>query len=422
MTRILFTTWEGGGHVAPALSVARQTQQLGLEVLVLSDEANRAAAEALGLAFQSWRRAPNRLTPGSPKDGVRDWAAPTPIAVIDDVCAEVICGPAAAYGADVREILAEFPADLVVSNELLFGALMGAEAAGVPFALLTGNLWPFPTRTDMPPFGPGLPPAQDSADEARDLNIRQVLLSLYERHLPALNESRARLGLPPLEHFFDQTAGARKILLSVAQAFDFSADPAPAPFAYIGPMIRDPEWVAPTGAALPQGDLPLVLISSSTLYQAQEDMLRRCIAAVAGEPVRAIVTLGPALDPEAFADAPPNVTVLASASHDAIVPHCAAVISHAGHGTVVRPLLHGVPLISLPMGRDQADNAARVAARGAGITLSQTAAPEEIRSALRQILAEPAFRAAAARLGDAIKKEIDGGAKAARLLAQALGG
>ena len=353
---------------------------------------------------------------------MRDWAALTPMAVIDDVCAEVICGPAAAYGADVRETLQAFRADLVVSNELLFGALMGAEAAGVPFAILTGNLWPFPTRTDMPPFGPGLLPAEDAVDEARDANIRQVLVSLYERHLPALNAARAELGLAPQTHFFEQVAGARKILLSVAQSFDFGANPPPAPFAYIGPMVRDPEWVAPQATSLPKGEDPLVLISSSTLYQAQEDMLRRCIAAVAGEPVRAILTLGPALNPEAFADAPSNVTVLASASHDALVPHCAAVISHAGHGTVVRPLLHGVPLVSLPMGRDQADNAARVAARGAGITLSQTAPPEEIRAALRRVLGEPGFREAAARLGAEIRREIDGGAKAARLLAEAEAG
>lgn len=421
MTRILFTTWEGGGHVAPALAAAQQTRRLGLDVLVLSDEANRAAAEALELPFQAWRRAPNRLSAGSPQDNVRDWAAPTPMAVIEQVCRDVICGPAAAYGADVRETLQGFPADLLVSNELLFGALMGAEAAGAPFCILTGNLWPFPTRDDMPPFGPGMLPAANDFERGTEASIRAALQSIYGLQLPALNQARAALGLPPLADFFAQLAPARKILLSVAQAFDFGADPPPAPFAYIGPMIRDPDWVGREAAALESDTRPLVLISTSTLYQAQEDMLRRCIAAVAGEPVRAIVTLGPALDPAAFGDAPANVTVRASASHDALVPQCAAVISHAGHGTLVRPLLHGVPLVSLPMGRDQLDNAARVAARGAGLTLPQEAAPEAIREALRRVLREPTFRAAAERLGKAIRAEIDGGAKAARLIAETAG-
>lgn len=298
--------------------------------------------------------------------------------------------------------------------------MMGAEVAGRPFALLTGNLWPFPTRPDLPPFGPGLLPAADASDGARDAAIRNALCMVYDQHAPALNRARAEAGLPPLARFFDQLAPARRILLSVAQAFDFGADPPPAPFAYIGPMIRDPEWVQPAAAEPSRaGARPLVLISSSTLYQAQEDMLRRCVEAVRGEPVEAILTLGPALDPALFREVPENLQVLASASHDALVPRCAAVISHAGHGTVVRPLLHGVPLVNLPMGRDQLDNAARVAARGAGLTLSPEAAPEEIRAALRRVLAEPGFRAAAGRLGAAIRAEIDGGAKAARLLAEA---
>src|SRR5690606_24863339 len=56
--RFLFTTFEGGGHVPPALLVARRLRERGHDVLVLSDTANRDQAEAQGLTFRSWRRAP----------------------------------------------------------------------------------------------------------------------------------------------------------------------------------------------------------------------------------------------------------------------------------------------------------------------------------------------------------------------------
>lgn len=418
--RVLFTTWEGGGHVGPALTAARAVHNLGHEVLVVSDGANAAATRALGLPFQPWRTAPNRPQAGDRADAVRDWAAQTPIAVIDELAEAVLCGPAAHYAADVRAVLREFPADLVVSNEMLFGAMLGAEAAGTPFAILVGNLWPFPTRPDLPPFGPGLAPAANDGEHARDDAIRAALLAVYETHLPALNAARAAHGLAPLAHVFDQFAPARRILLAVAEAFDFGVRPPPAPFAYVGPMIADPAWVAQP-ADPEQDPRPLILISSSTLYQAQEDMLRRCMAALAGEPVRAVLTLGPALDPADFSDAPPNVTVLASASHDALAPRCAAVISHAGHGTIMRPLMLGKPLLNLPMGRDQRDNAARVEARGAGLTLPQEAAPETIRAALRRLLAEPGYSESAKTLGAAIRTEADGGAKAARLIEEICG-
>lgn len=417
--RLLFTTWEGGGHVAPALTIAARAAEQGAEVRVISDEANRHAAERLGLAFRAWRRAPNRLQAGAADDPLRDWDASGPDEVIERLCQGVICAPALAYAEDVREALAEEPADLVVTNELLFGAMMGAEAAGVRFAVLTGNLWPFHTREDIPPFGPGLAPATDDLERMRDTAIRAAVTMAYENRRAALDAAREALGLPALERFFDQLQGAVSILVGVSRAFDFNATP-PQPFAYAGPLVSDPEWAQATDVR--PGARPLVLISTSTLYQRQEDLMRRCIEAMRGEPVDAIATLGPALDPADFTGAPENVEVLASGSHDAIAPRCAAVISHAGHGTILRPLMLGVPLVNLPMGRDQPDNAARVAARGAGITLAPDSDVAAIRAALREVLAEPRYRENARAFGREIAKEADGGARAAEILRAAARG
>jgi UDP:flavonoid glycosyltransferase YjiC (YdhE family) len=55
------------------------------------------------------------------------------------------------------------------------------------------------------------------------------------------------------------------------------------------------------------------------------------------------------------------------------------------------------------MGRDQPDNAARVEARGAGLTLSPDAAPSDIRAALARLLEEPAFRGSARRLAERLE-------------------
>jgi UDP:flavonoid glycosyltransferase YjiC (YdhE family) len=54
-----------------------------------------------------------------------------------------------------------------------------------------------------------------------------------------------------------------------------------------------------------------------------------------------------------------------------------------------------VPLLLLPLGRDQAFNAAGVVAHGAGLQLPPTADPTAIAAALRRLLDEPGFRAAA---------------------------
>lgn len=67
--------------------------------------------------------------------------------------------------------------------------------------------------------------------------------------------------------------------------------------------------------------------------------------------------------------APKGVTLLPSAPHDAVMKEVSLVITHGGHGTVSRALRNSLPMLLMPMGRDQNDIALRVEARGAGLTL-----------------------------------------------------
>jgi UDP:flavonoid glycosyltransferase YjiC (YdhE family) len=58
-------------------------------------------------------------------------------------------------------------------------------------------------------------------------------------------------------------------------------------------------------------------------------------------------------------------------------------------------LAHGVPLLVLPLGRDQAFNAGRVEDLGAGIRLPLHAPADQVRAAIRTLLTDASFRAAA---------------------------
>ncbi len=402
----LFTTFEFGGHVTPALAVAARLQARGRRVLVLCDEATRPEAEGFGLPFRAWTTAPNRPDKAVANEPLRDWECETPAAVVELLLDKLMTGPAAAYAADTAAALDANPGAEVVSQELLLGCMLAAEARGRPLTLLTANVWPLPTRDDVPPFGPGLEPPRDDQDAWFQGLIREASRAFYDSGLPDLNAARATHGLPPLARTLDQIAAARLILLSAARAYDFAPGPPPAPFVYAGPQARVPAWAAPWVSPWPADDpRPLVLVSFSTLYQAQEAVLRRVVAALERLPVRAVVTLGPQLDPSDVPSAAENVRVLPSASHDALMPHLAAMVTHAGHGSAIRPVLAGVPLLCLPMGRDQPDNAARIAARGAGLRLDPSASPEEIAAALTRLLEEPAFREAARRWGAQIHAE-----------------
>lgn len=411
---IILATFEGGGHVTPAAQFGRRLQADGARLRFVSDEASRAAAA--GLPFQPWRRAPNRRPGAEAAAPLRDHLrAFWPPALVRSLCDEVICAPALAYAEDLLAMLREEPADLIICNELLLGALLAGEKAGVPVVSFSANIWPYPTRADLPPFGPGFRPGTKEWHSRRDTFARDWTFSLYDTGLPALNAARAALGLPPLAHVLDQLRMLRLSLLATARAFDFGLESVPEPFAYAGPLLETPPWAGRWQPSRP--DLPHVLISFSSTQMGQRGTLRRCIAALRGLPLRGVLTLGPAVEPDSL-PAAEHVEILRGAAHDDILPHCTAAIVQGGHGSVIRPLLHGVPLLCLPLGRDNADNAARVAEAGAGLVRGGRAPAWRIRRALRPLLEQPHYRDAARRLGQAIAAETDGGAAAsARVLA-----
>jgi len=91
--------------------------------------------------------------------------------------------------------------------------------------------------------------------------------------------------------------------------------------------------------------------------------------------------------------------------HSAVLPHVAAMVTQCGLGSLTKALIHGVPLVCLPLIGEQADNAARIVAHGAGLRLPAEATPDQIRAALHRVLDEPGFRHAARRLGTRLAAE-----------------
>ena len=71
----------------------------------------------------------------------------------------------------------------------------------------------------------------------------------------------------------------------------------------------------------------------------------------------------------------------------------------------MKALAHGVPMVCIPMGRDQNDTAARVVHHGAGVRLPPKASTERIAAAVRQVLDDPSYRDNARRMASVIAAE-----------------
>ena len=86
-------------------------------------------------------------------------------------------------------------------------------------------------------------------------------------------------------------------------------------------------------------------------------------------------------------------------SQSLVLPHCAAVVSHGGAGTMVGALCHGLPQLCLPQGTDQPMNAAALVRAGAGRSLDpDQVSASAVAAELALLFSDPDLRTAAERI------------------------
>jgi hypothetical protein len=187
---------------------------------------------------------------------------------------------------EVATELQRAPADVLVADFVLVGALVAAEAVGVPAAVLFHSLSPRPIP-GRPPYGPGWMPAVGLAGRLRDATGTFVVNRLYARAaLPPLNQARTRLGLPPLRWYFAQYDRAARVVALMSPHFDFPAQGMPPNVRLVGTPLDEPAltpWDPPWSLAERQ---PRILVSLSTLNQGQAPLMERILVALGGSRCR----------------------------------------------------------------------------------------------------------------------------------------
>ena len=147
---------------------------------------------------------------------------------------------------------------------------------------------------------------------------------------------------------------------------------------------------------------PLVYVSFGTVAPhsgAFPDAYRDAIDQLAALDVRVLLNTG-RRDPHELGPLPAGVHAARWVREASVLPHVAAMVSHAGAGSVRTALSAGVPLALAPRFGDQPLNAAAVEAAGAGLVVP---AGGRIGETVRTLLSEPAYAARTA----AIAAEVD---------------
>jgi hypothetical protein len=220
-----------------------------------------------------------------------------------------------------------------------------------------------------------------------------LYLPLWQAVLDTANRQRAVRGLTALTPAAEAWASADRLLVASIAQFDTPVPSARLRPCYVGPVAgpRGPTRGA-ASVTLPAGR-PLVLISYST--DRLQNGPRRVQVALDGLADLPVVVLASSsgLFRVTQLSVPANAAVVDYLPLGSVMSQAAVAVCHAGHGTTMTALSHGVPVVAVPgLGRDQRPIAARVADLGLGIAVADDATSGEIRDAVSAILGDGGYR------------------------------
>ena len=297
-------------------------------------------------------------------------------------------------GPDLERAVDEVQPEVLVVDINSWGALVAAEASGLPY--VTFSPYTPPLRSaGTPPFGPGFKPVPGLLGRVRDGLLRPVVLGVAEGVMrPRIAALRSARGLAPVRGADEFFRRAPLLLVATAEPFEYHHEDWGDNILMIGASAWEPPSEAP--GWLDDLERPLVLVTTSSEFQDDDDLVRTALEALADEPVSVVATM-PAGVPDDLV-VPGNARVERFLPHGPVLERAAVAITHGGMGGTQKALAHGVPVCVVPFGRDQLEVARRVEVSGSGTRLPASRLnPERLRAAVQEAMgcAEGARRVAA---------------------------
>jgi MGT family glycosyltransferase len=350
MARVLFLAFSGGGNLPPSLGIARELAARGHECVFAGDPEMMPRMKPTPFRAIELTHAYAQLDKYPKESPFRGW-----------LC--LLSSPA--VEAQIHSIIQAENPDFILIDFMFVAALNQALRFSQPSAAMAHM------------------PFYRLADAYRGLTQMCSMI-------------RQQAGFAALPSFDNLVFSHDRVIVTSLGAIDLqpAATPLTRNVRHVGPALETEvharqiklPWDAADG-------IPLVLVSFSTdPMQAAPDLIQRSLDAFGRLDVHVVATVGTGVDMSKLS-APSNALVVEAAHHGQLMAKASLVVSHGGHGTMMRALKYGVPMLMLPgWVPDQAPNSATVGELGAGRVLAPDANSEAIAAAAREMLATPQYR------------------------------
>lgn len=406
MGTFLFAAQPGMGHVNPLLTIASKLRASGHHASFVHHGPDSVKAAIEGHGFETVSVASHLSGIGLAlllprlSGFLETWTA-----------MHFFTSSSAHYARQLLPILRRVRPCAVVADFAFPGLYFAAESLGVPCATVfhAGLAYDGP---GIPPFGSGLPIGGEWGWRGR---LYRLLAGIQKRMiLHSLGRTRASLGLPRdcPEPFW---TSPWLTLVLTAQEVEAARNPLPDCTYYIGPCFAGrggEEFPLETLAC----DRPRIYVSLGTVFNNKPHVFARIIEAFSDGACQLVVSAGGAYERLRAGRVPSNVLLFPRVPQVQVLEHVDVVVSHGGNNTVNESLAAGRPLVVLPVGGEQGDNASRVEYLGAGLRLDIARfSAAEIRRKVDRLLSEPSFVRRAQEVATVLGR-LDGPGTAVRFL------
>jgi MGT family glycosyltransferase len=383
------------GHFNPMMTVAEHLAATGYRVTVLTGELYRTCVTEAGLGFAPLAgKADYDFAHQETYFPERAHIAPGVPQLIYDM-QHVFGDCIADQHASLQALITAEGVDLVIADVLFMGMFpMLMEPRADRPAVASCGIVPFMCRNpDVSPFtGPDSSPEGLLRNAEHNAQIAEALQPATDYVSDRIEECNGkRLGT----FLFDELYALPDLFLQfTTREFEFPMKKLPGNVAFVGPMISQhcdsdtPAWIAELDP-----DKPVIFVTQGTIANYDfNQLIQPALDGLADEPVQVVATAG-GVDAGSVR-VPANARLEHYLPYSAILPKAAVFVTNGGYNGVQTALRAGVPIVSGGASEDKPFVSARVAWSGCGIDMKTgTPTPEQVRDAVRTVLAGPSYKA-----------------------------
>jgi MGT family glycosyltransferase len=384
-------SYRGAGHLNPLIALSRRLIARGHRVTLFQHPTLELQARIHGLEFFPIH------VPGR-----RDSEAPSPGAgCCTTHSLTTLRSKLDRIGFEMENFLREYPAairaagvDTLLVGEISLTGPTVAELLNLPYFVISTSIphnFGWDDQLRLAPAG--------SLFERRLNDLLQVsVLRMGGPVCRILDSYRKQLGLVPL-----RTDATRfPPLAHITQwprCLDIARSELPENFFYAGPFVDN---TARSEVDFPWSRLdsrPLVYASMGTTGRCDPSFFHLIAEACSRLDLQLVISLGGRREPSVLSGLAGDPVIVGNAPQLELLLRADVVITHAGPNTALETLLHGKPMLALPLTLDQPSVAAHLVRLGVAKALAMDArSTEQIQMALDTLLRDNRYRQAAGRI------------------------